>query len=53
MDLDEQRERTSKEEQDKMLVKDESYVVLEKRGLPQEVQEVIRAAGEQLQLVVC
>lgn len=45
MDLDE-RERVTKGEEDKVLVKDESYVVLEKKGLPAEVQEVISAAGE-------
>ncbi|ORY72608.1 methyltransferase type 11 [Leucosporidium creatinivorum] len=43
MDLDE-RERATKGEEDKVLVKDESYVVLEKKGLPAEVEQVIRAA---------
>lgn len=45
MDLDE-RERATKGDEDKVLVRDESYVVLEKKGLPAEVEQVIRTAGE-------
>jgi hypothetical protein len=51
MDLDD-RERAGKGEEDKVLVRDDSYVVLEKKGLPAEVEQVIRAAGEQDWLVL-
>lgn len=42
MEVDEGSER---EEVEKVLVKSESYVVLERKGLPAEVEEILLAAG--------